>query len=96
MSQKGVDLTAPYSNDGSRTNSSAPAASPATTSSVPNLAGSSISVLKEGETADHRKHGNGKDISDDLAVKAPKRGHDLHPSNTYQGDGDEVDDSEWD
>ena len=33
---------------------------------------------------------------DELAFAAPKRSQDLHPSNTYQGDGDEVDESEWD
>ena len=106
-----VDLTAPYANDGktfsrgkqvqvqsqSQSQSKSQAAD---NSNTPTMLGSNhktgSGVLAEGETAAHRKFANGKDISDQLAVSAPKRDHDLHPSKTYEGDGDEVDDSEWD
>ena len=33
-----------------------------------NMTGTGITVLKEGEIAEYRKYGNGKDTSDDLAV----------------------------
>ncbi|GMI09185.1 hypothetical protein TrLO_g12382 [Triparma laevis f. longispina] len=93
-----VDITAPYSNDG-KANGERVKANTGSTTTQPQtqaLAGAEIKVLKEGETAEHRKFGNGKDVSDELAVSAPKRGYDLHPSSTYQGEGDEVADDEWD
>ena len=89
-----IDLNAPYANDGNKKQGTSGDQGPGTPQV--NLVGQGIEVLKEGEVADHRKHANGKDISDELAVAAPKRDKDLHPSSTYQGDGDEVDDAEWD
>lgn len=91
-----VDVTAPYSNDGKANGERVKEKVASTTATTPTLVGQEIQVLKEGEVAEHRKFGNGKDVSDELAVAAPKRGYDLHPSSTYQGDGDEVADDEWD
>jgi hypothetical protein len=87
--QKFVDINAPYANNG-RANGERVKSLVSSSVQSPNLTGSSLQVLKPGEVADHRKHGNGKDVSDELAVSAPKREKDLHPSGTYEGDGDEV------
>jgi len=93
-----IDITAPYANNGKQNGERVAAQRDATvaTAAPSKMTGQGIEVLKAGEVADHRKFGNGKDVSDDLAFAAPKRDKDLHPSNTYQGDGDEVDDAEWD
>ena len=98
--KKLVNLTAPYANDGKknaeRVNEKVKdQPSSAAAATVVKLAGSDIKVLDAGEKAEHRKFGNGKDVSDELAVAAPKRDKDLHPSKTYQGAGDEVDEAEW-
>jgi hypothetical protein len=90
-----VDIHAAYANDGkSNAATMASKEAPADSKILGNQSG--LSTVGKGETADHRKFGNGQDVSDDLVNSAPKRGKDLHPSNTYQGSGDEVDESEWD
>ena len=95
--KKLVSLTAPYANDGkgNAKNVSAQVLAGVGVSTAPVLVGSTIKVLEKGEVAEHRKFGNGKDVSDELAHAAPKREKDLHPSKTYQGAGDEVDEAEW-
>jgi hypothetical protein len=98
--KKLVDLTAPYANDGKGnaknvSDKVSAGVGVGGTSTAPVLVGSTIKVLDKGEVADHRKFGNGKDVSDELAHAAPKREKDLHPSKTYQGAGDEVDEAEW-
>ncbi|GMI35489.1 hypothetical protein TeGR_g7101 [Tetraparma gracilis] len=94
--KKFVDLHAPYANDGKQNGQRVSEKRTETAPAPVTLVGQGVKVLGEGEVADHRKHGNGTDVSDELAFAAPKRSQDLHPSNTYQGDGDEVDESEWD
>ena len=91
--EKLVDLTAPYLND-SKLN--AARLQKSSTDSVPIVSGMErkeglVEVVQE-----HRKFGNGKDVSEELAHAAPKREKDLHPSNTYVGKGDEVAEDEWD
>jgi hypothetical protein len=97
-----IDLTAPYQNSGGgvthkqQTGAGTDEQNPNVKSVAGvNLAGESIKI-NQGVSADHRKYANGADVSDDLAHAAPKRDKDLHPSATYAGDGDEVDDDEWD
>jgi hypothetical protein len=95
--KKLVDINAPYANDGKSNGERVAAAQYNQNAPEPTkMVGQGITVLGKGETAEHRKFGNGKDVSDELAYAAPKRDKDLHPSNTYVGEGDEVDESEWD
>ena len=96
-----MDLTAPYQNDGKTTHKVFTGAG--NVEMNPNVKGvAGVRLAGEGQKinvgvkADHRKFVSGQDVSDELAHAAPKRDKDLHPSATYVGDGDEVDDSEWD
>jgi hypothetical protein len=98
--KKLVDLTAPYQNNGKVSHKIftgddvvVPAGGVVVTAK---LAGEDLKTGKDPTAVDHRKFHNGADISNNLAHAAPVRDKDLHPSNTYVGDGDEVDEDEWD
>jgi hypothetical protein len=96
-----IDLTAAYQNNGYVTHKAQTGADNVEMNGnvkavqAVKLAGEDLKI-NLGVKADHRKFANGEDVSDDLAHAAPKRDKDLHPSATYAGDGDEVDDDEWD
>jgi hypothetical protein len=98
--KKLVDLTAPYQNNGKVSHKifTGDDVVVATGGVVTNasLAGEQLQTGKDPTAVDHRKFHNGKDVSTNLAHAAPVRDKDLHPSNTYVGDGDEVAEDEWD
>lgn len=61
--KKLVDLHAPYANDGKQNGQRVSEKRTETAPAPVTLVGQGVKVLGEGEVADHRKHGNGTDVS---------------------------------
>jgi hypothetical protein len=93
--EKLVDLTAPYQNDGSHSHKEQTGVEGVEQNQ--NLTGLQAARQAMGERQHRKRMTVPTETSAAASLNRHKTSHqDLHPGATYQGDGDEVDDDEWD